>query len=252
MLDVTKTLGLVGQSPTMLRVLTSAGVIRPYPPHKLAKVGLALLQWGTGPAGGFTAMAILHPDRTAVVDEIGELTFQQLHERSNRLADSLRGRGVGPGDGVAVMCRNHRGFVDVSLAVAKLGADILYLNTAFAGPQLVDVLDREKPKVVVHDEEFGELLDEADTRERILAWVDDPSEDADTLESLIEAGSPRDHSAPARSSRVIILTSGTTGTPKGAPRSEAGIEAATALLSRLPLRSGWRSHVAAPLFHTWG
>jgi len=252
LLDVTKTLGLVGQSPTMLRVLTSAGVIRPYPPHKLAKVGLALLQWGTGPAGGFTAMAILHPDRTAVVDEIGELTFQQLHERSNRLADSLRGRGVGPGDGVAVMCRNHRGFVDVSLAVAKLGADILYLNTAFAGPQLVDVLDREKPKVVVHDEEFGELLDEADTRERILAWVDDPSEDADTLESLIEAGSARDHAAPARSSRVIILTSGTTGTPKGAPRSEAGIEAATALLSRLPLRSGWRCHIAAPLFHTWG
>jgi acyl-CoA synthetase (AMP-forming)/AMP-acid ligase II len=252
LLDVTKTLGLVGQSPTMLRVLTSAGVIRPYLPHKLAKVGLALLQWGTGPAGGFTAMAILHPDRTAVVDELGELTFQQLHERSNRLADSLRGRGVGPGDGVAVMCRNHRGFVDVSLAVAKLGADILYLNTAFAGPQLVDVLDREKPKVVVHDEEFGELLDEADTRERILGWVDDPSEDVDTLESLIEAGSARDHSAPARSSRVIILTSGTTGTPKGAPRSEAGIEAATALLSRLPLRSGWRCHIAAPLFHTWG
>ena len=251
-MDVTKTLGLVGQSPTMLRVLTSAGVIRPYLPHKLAQVGLALLQWGMGPAGGFTAMAILHPHRTAVVDELGELTFRELHERSNRLADSLRSRGLGAGDGVAVMCRNHRGFVDVSLAAAKLGADILYLNTAFAGPQLVDVLERENPKVVVHDEEFAELLDRADTRERILGWVDDPADDADTLESLIEAGSPEDLSAPARSSRVIILTSGTTGTPKGAPRSEAGIEAATALLSRLPLKSGWRCHIAAPLFHTWG
>jgi acyl-CoA synthetase (AMP-forming)/AMP-acid ligase II len=236
----------------MLRVLTSAGVVRPYLPHRLAKVGLALLQWGTGPAGGFTAMAILHPDRTAVVDELGELTYQQLHERSNRLAHSLRSRGVSAGDGVAVMCRNHRGFVDVSLAVAKLGADIVYLNTAFAGPQLVDVLEREDPKVVVHDEEFAELLDEADTRERVLGWVDEPAEECETLESLIGAGSPRDLPAPAKSSRVIILTSGTTGTPKGAPRSEAGIEAATALLSRLPLRSGWRCHVAAPLFHTWG
>jgi fatty-acyl-CoA synthase len=204
-------------------------------------------------------MAILDPGRTAVVDELGELTFGELHERSNRLADSLRSRGVGPGDGIAIMCRNHRGFVDASIAAAKLGADILYLNTAFAGPQLVDVLERESPKVVVHDEEFSDLLDEADTRDRVLGWVDDSDDNTtatdderDTVESLIASGSPDDHRAPEKSSRVIILTSGTTGTPKGAPRSEAGIEAATALLSRLPLRSRWRCHIAAPLFHTWG
>ena len=50
----------------------------------------------------------------------------------------------------------------------------------------------------------------------------------------------------------MILTSGTTGTPKGAPRNEAGIDAAVSLMSRLPLRYGWRTHIAAPLFHTWG
>ena len=50
----------------------------------------------------------------------------------------------------------------------------------------------------------------------------------------------------------MILTSGTTGAPKGAPRSEAGIGAAVSLLSRMPLRYGWRTHIAAPLFHTWG
>ena len=249
---VAKTLGVVGQTPTMLRVLGSAGIIRLYTPPKLARLGVTLARWGTGPAGGFTAMAILQPDRLGVVDELGELTFGELHERSNRLADSLRSRGVGPGDGIAIMCRNHRGFVDASIAAAKLGADILYLNTAFAGPQLVDVLDRESPKVVVHDEEFAGLLDEADTRVRVLGWVDSPSDDVVTVESLIEQGSPADHPAPEKQSRIIILTSGTTGTPKGAPRSEAGIEAATALLSRLPLKSGWRSHVAAPLFHTWG
>jgi len=51
---------------------------------------------------------------------------------------------------------------------------------------------------------------------------------------------------------VVILTSGTTGTPKGAPRSEAGIDAAVAILERVPLRAGQRVHIAAPLFHTWG
>jgi acyl-CoA synthetase (AMP-forming)/AMP-acid ligase II len=259
--DVTKTLGMVGQAPTMLRVLGSAGIIRLYSPQKVAKLSMTLLKWGTGPAGGFASMAVLQPERTAVVDELGELTFGELHERSNRLADALRGRGVKAGDGIAIMCRNHRGFIDASLAAAKLGADILYLNTAFGGPQIVDVLDREGPKVVVHDEEFSNLLDEADTRDRVLGWVDEESEsggtnktadDRPTLEELIEKGSPGEHKAPDKPSRVIILTSGTTGTPKGAPRSEAGIEAATALLSRLPLKSRWRCHIAAPLFHTWG
>ncbi len=254
MTQLSQALGRIGQAPTMLTTLARAGVIKPYPPLKLARVAKTLASWGTGPAGGFAAMAILRTDRTALVDELGELTFGELHERSNRLADALRDHGVAAGEGIAVMCRNHRGFVDVSIAAAKLGADILYLNTAFAGPQLVDVLEREQPKVVVHDQEFAELIDKADTRERILGWVDDEDAAGDTatIESLIKAGKPVEHPAPDKQSRIIILTSGTTGTPKGAPRSEAGIEAATALLSRLPLRSGWRCHVAAPLFHTWG
>jgi acyl-CoA synthetase (AMP-forming)/AMP-acid ligase II len=249
---VTRTLGRMGQVPTMLRVLTAAGVIRPFPPHRLARLGSTLLHWGTGPAGGFAAMAVLFPQRTAVADELGELTYEELHERSNRLADSLRAHGVEAGGSVAIMCRNHRGFLDASIAAAKLGADILYLNTAFAGPQLVDVLTREDPQVVVHDQEFERMLDRLDARQRVLGWVEDPDDDVVTLERLIAQGSAEDHRPPGRMSRVIILTSGTTGAPKGASRSEAGIEAATALLSRLPLRSGWRCHIAAPLFHTWG
>ncbi len=152
---------------------------------------------------------------------------------------------------MAVMCRNHRGFIDASVAVAKLGADVLYLNTAFAGPQLVDVLEREKPTIVVHDEEFTELLAEAEVEQRVVAWTD--SDDLDeTLESLIGQYPGDDVDVPQRHGRIVILTSGTTGTPKGAPRNEAGIDAAVSLLSRMPLRYGWRTHIAAPLFHTWG
>ena len=71
-----------------------------------------------------------------MVDERGDLTFGEMHRRSNALARALAERGVAEGDSVALMCRNHRGFVDATVAVAKLGADLLYLNTAFAGPQL--------------------------------------------------------------------------------------------------------------------
>jgi acyl-CoA synthetase (AMP-forming)/AMP-acid ligase II len=191
------------------------------------------------------------PDRVAVIDELGDLTWRELHLRSNALAHQLRARGVGEGDAVAVMCRNHRGFLDATIASAKLGADILYLNTAFAGPQLVDVLDREKPGVVIHDQEFTGLLADAPIADRLIAWTDGEVE-GDTVEGLIEAGSDADLEPPEGHSRIIILTSGTTGTPKGAPRKEAGIPAAVSLLSRMPLKHGWTTHVAAPLFHTWG
>ncbi len=248
---VGRALQMVG---TPARVLGGSGVVRPLSPLVLARIGKALKQWGTGPAGGFTAMALRDPDRPGLVDELGSLTFGEMHRRSNALARALADRGVREGDSVAVMCRNHRGFVDACVAIAKLGADLLLLNTAFAGPQLVDVLERERPSVVIHDEEFGGLLAGADVGVRLLGWVDSETtpDGTEAMESLIPAYDDADLAAPERHSRIVILTSGTTGAPKGAPRSEAGIGAAVSLLSRMPLRYGWRTHIAAPLFHTWG
>jgi acyl-CoA synthetase (AMP-forming)/AMP-acid ligase II len=227
-------------------------VIRPHGPRTLLDIGRLVLRWGTGPAGGFATLAARDPHQVGEVDELGELTWGELQRRTNSLARALAERGVREGDSVAVMCRNHRGFVDATVAVAKLGADILYLNTAFAGPQLVDVLERESPSMVIHDEEFTGLLAGADLERRVLAWTDGDPGTGETLERLVTAYDEGDLHPPARHARVVILTSGTTGTPKGAPRKEAGIDAAVSLLSRMPLRAGWRTHIAAPLFHTWG
>src|SRR3954453_20199153 len=131
------------------RVLREAGIVGLMRPDKAAKIGLTFLRWGASPALGITAAAIHHPDATAIIDERGSLTFDQLHRRSNALANSLKGMGIGYGDGVGIMCRNHRGFVEATLAAAKLGASALYLNTMFAGPQLVEVMNREGPKALV-------------------------------------------------------------------------------------------------------
>jgi len=249
-----KILNTVNNLAVSARVLGGSGIVRPMGPLTLVGVGKTLMDWGTGPAGGYIAMAVREPERTAIIDEIGELTYGDLDRRSNALARALQELGVSEGDSVAIMCRNHRGFVDTTVAAAKLGADIVYLNTAFAGPQLVDVLEREGPQVVVHDEEFTELLQKADVKTRVLAWVDDETEGSleDLIQKGIEAGDDGPLDPPERHARIIILTSGTTGTPKGAPRNEAGIDAAVSLLSRLPLRYGWRTHIVAPLFHTWG
>ena len=250
--------GRASGAATAVRVLGRAGVIRPYGPRTLLDVGRTVVRWGTGPAGGFASLAARAPHQVGIVDDLGELTWGELHRRSNSLARALAERGVAEGDAVAIMCRNHRGFVEASVAAAKLGADLLYLNTAFAGPQLVDVLAREAPRLVVHDEEFTGLLAGAEVERRVLAWTDDRAGGAggaaggETLERLATAYDEGDLHPPARHARVVILTSGTTGTPKGAPRREAGIDAAVSLLSRMPLRAGRRTHIAAPLFHTWG
>jgi acyl-CoA synthetase (AMP-forming)/AMP-acid ligase II len=249
-----RAVGVATSAGTAARVLGGSGVIRPLPPSTLGRIGKALREWGTGPAGGFTAMALREPNRVGLIDERGSLTFGEMHRRSNALARALADRGVGEGDSVAVMCRNHRGFVDACVAVCKLGADVLLLNTAFAGPQLVDVIEREGPTVLVHDEEFTDLLSSAQVETRVLGWTDtDTDADArESLDALVASYDGSDLEAPDRHARIVILTSGTTGTPKGAPRSEAGIGAAVSLMSRLPLRYGWRTHIAAPLFHTWG
>ncbi|HET9859029.1 MAG TPA: AMP-binding protein [Nocardioidaceae bacterium] len=248
-----KAAGLLANELTALRVLASAGIIYPYSPRVLYRIARTLHEWGRGPAGGFTTLAQRHPDQVGVIDERGELTFGELHRRSNALAHSLRDLGIREGGSVAILCRNHRGFIEASIAAAKLGADLLYLNTAFAAPQLGEVFAREKPAAIIYDQEFTDLIERSGSRAtRVLAWVDSEPGDLPTLEQLIGAGSSDDLVPPGHRSRSVILTSGTTGTPKGAPRSEGSFDAGVALLSRLPLKRGWRTHIAAPLFHTWG
>ena len=126
--------------------LARAGIIRPQRPDRLLRAGAALARWGATPAAGYTAAAARYPDALGLIDERGSVTFRQLHERSNAFAHALARDGVRAGDAVAIMCRNHRGWVDAYVAANKLGANALFMNTAFSGPQLADVAQREMPE----------------------------------------------------------------------------------------------------------
>ena len=235
------------------RVLREAGILGPSRPDRTAKVATTFLRWGASPATGVATAAHKYPHETMLIDERGSLSFERVQRRTNALAHAFAGMGIGPGDGIGVMCRNHRGFIETTLAAAKLGASALYLNTMFAGPQLVEVTRREGPKALVYDEEFAGLLDGVDAGiERIVAWTDgDPDEQ--TLDSLIAANDDSNLKPPPDKPRFVILTSGTTGTPKGAQRSSPdGLMAMAALIDRIPYRARERMMIAAPLFHSWG
>jgi acyl-CoA synthetase (AMP-forming)/AMP-acid ligase II len=258
MSQVQHVLDLIGNRAQAVKVLAEAGVIRPMRPEKVVHMASTMLRWGPTPAAGYAVSAARRPDKIGIVDELGTLTFKEIHERTNALANAWSDLGIGEGDGVAILCRNHRGFIDATVACSKLGANALYLNTMFAGPQITDVCAREKPKAIVYDQEFAELVQDAGKRrKRFVAWFDGEDGTAPVgdplLEDLIARGDTADLVPPAEKGRVVILTSGTTGTPKGANRSQPkSLLPAAGFLSKIPLRAEEPWMVAAPMFHSWG
>jgi fatty-acyl-CoA synthase len=237
------------------RTLLGTGMFAPSRPDRTLRSLRALQRWGPTPAAAYTGAAARYPDRAALVDERGTLSFAQVNSRTNALGRALAEAGVREQDGVAIMARNHRGFIDATVACSKLGASALYLNTMFAAPQIADVLQREAPVAVVYDEEFAGLIaDGAAGRKRFVSWSEPGSTPAEpTLEDLIAASSDAELAPPQEKGRVVILTSGTTGTPKGAARTQPdSLEPVAALLSKIPLRARGVTMIAAPMFHSWG
>ena len=225
-----------------VRTLARAGIARPGRPDRLVRAVQALRAWGKTPAAGYGVSAARYPDQPAIIDEQGAITFAELDSRTNAIARRWKAVGIGPGSSIAILCRNHRGFVESTLAASKTGADMLYLNTSFAGPQIAEVCREERPVAMVHDEEFGGRVAEALAgMHRYIADDIPEHEDRGPL------------TPPDRPGRVVILTSGTTGTPKGAGRHHpSSLDPAAALLDMIPLRARERTMIAAPMFHSWG
>ncbi len=205
-------------------------------------------------ASAFGVAGARWPDRVAIFDERGAVSFSDLDRRTDAQARGLAQLGVRADDVVGVCCRNHRGIVEATGALAKLGAHACYLNTAFSRRQLAEVIGREHVTAAVVDEEFAGLLDGVDVEPRVLAWHE-AGPDLHTLDALAEIRDPfgRRPPRPPTPARTIIMTSGTTGVPKGASREQqASTAPAVAILERIPYRARETMVIAAPLFHSWG
>jgi len=230
-------------------------------PDKYLRVGLAVRREGMNTTSGIAMAAQRCPDRPALIDEIGALTYRQLDGQCNALAAALQAKLGGVPTVIGIMCRNHRGFVQSLAAANKIGADILLLNTSFAGPALAEVVGREGVDLIIYDAEFSAAVDRAIDHDadcqRLLAWYDtEPGPHGPaTLEGMISAHLGQRPAATTRVGKLIMLTSGTTGNPKGARRSGSGGGGASdlkAILDRIPWRAEKSVVIVAPMFHAWG
>ncbi|WP_461480117.1 acyl-CoA ligase FadD12 [Mycobacterium sp. HUMS_1102779] len=225
-------------------------------PDRYLKIAAAMSREGMGMTVGFASAAQRCPDRPGLIDELGTLTWRQLDERINAFAAALQGLPSGQPKVVGVMCRNHRGFVEAVVAANRIGSDVVLLNTSFAGPALAEVVNREGVDAVVYDEEFTDTVDRALADQpdaaRVLARTDSPHEL--TVEKLIAEHAGQQPRRTGGKGRMILLTSGTTGTPKGAKQTggNAGVGTLKAILDRTPWRAEETVVIVAPMFHAWG
>ena len=197
-----------------------------------------------------------YPSLPAVVDERGTLTYRQVDDMSTALARGLKRLGIGAGSVVGLLCRDHRGLIIAMASCGKLGARLVLMNTGFAKPQFAQVCERECVKVVLHDSEFSGLLDAlpADLP-RVLTWVEDGVDapaGVQTIDDIIAANPSEPLPAPGKLGGFVVLTSGTTGLPKGAPREKLSLYATAQAIDRVPYPRKGTMVIVSPIFHTTG
>ncbi|TNC21161.1 acyl-CoA synthetase [Amycolatopsis alkalitolerans] len=247
-------LGKVTETARSIEVMWKAGLI-PFPRVDEGLFALVAMR-KIGPFAAAAQVAARRaPHAVGLVDDRGPLTFKQLDMQSNALARAWESRGIRPGTVVAALCRDHRGLVLSMCAAGKLGVRLLLLNTGFGRGQLADVVMREKATALIYDQEFTQLLSGVPAGvERYLAWVDtdDVLDGIPVLDELIASTDDRPVPYPERRGGFVLLTSGTTGTPKGAPRERTSLFDSAQFLDRVPLRAGECTYLGAPIFHGTG
>jgi acyl-CoA synthetase (AMP-forming)/AMP-acid ligase II len=236
----------VVQAVSAARALGRTGIL--WPPHPFEYVQMADIarRWGPGLAAGSAIAALRAPHQVAVADDLGSLTWREVDEVSTALAHALASKGVEPGSAVGLMCRNDRYFLEATLAVSKVGADLVLLNTGFGAPQLSEVLRREGISAALFDDDFGPTFGKT--------GFDGLCVDGRQLREVPADPWLPSLRPPTRPGRIVVMTSGTTGLPKGAQRANLTppIDTIVSGFLQLPLRARQPVVVSPPLFHLLG
>ena len=213
-------------------------------PLGLIRAGSAVRDWRGNPAAIVVAGARQHPSLAAVIDDDEIVTSGDLERRTNSLARRIGELGVGPGQAIGILSENRAIVLDAGMAAYKVGADTVYLNSGFSAVQVSEVLAREGVDLLIADDEHGAALTDLGSVEMLTST---------DLRAIFRDDDGSPVAPPAAPGSVVVLTSGTTGTPKGARRSKTGSALdAAGILTCIPFVAGDTTLVAAPIFHGLG
>ena len=251
--EVTNTGDYKSLQLSIAKTMVKTGVVRAARPDRGIRQLNSLAKWGFTLAGGFAAAAARSPKHIALADARGSRTFAELHDRTSRLASALPSIGASAGSTVAIMARNHTTMVECMVACGKLGVDLILLNTGLGARQIEEVLARHNPTAIFVDQEFESVIQYLRPGLTMISTAPTSTTmGRPTVDEIIALAPPSSLKA-GDPGRLVVLTSGTNGSPKSARRpTPKGFGTVAAMLSRMPLQMNETMLIAAPLFHSWG
>ncbi|MGQ4601259.1 long-chain-fatty-acid--CoA ligase [Nocardia sp. R6R-6] len=195
------------------------------------------------------------PDREALAFGDQSWTWAQLTDRVRRAAGALRAAGLGPGDRLAVLDKNHPACLELTLAASLIGAANAVVNFRLSPDELVHVLDDSTAQLVVVGAEFTGALEALHDRLPRVREIIVLGGDGDEYESRLATAQPVTDpwKSAAEDCFLQLYTSGTTGWPKGAMLTQRSMTAhAMSVAPAYELNESSVNIVAMPLFHVGG
>lgn len=201
--------------------------------------------------------ARLRGDSLAVADAARRLDWAAFETRVARVAGWLHASGVGRGDRVAFLLQNRTAALEIVLGAARVGAITLPVNLRLSAREIAYQLDDCRPAVLFHEADLGDTVSRAAGQSRHAPALRVALDDGGTCryETEVQGAAPVHASLPVDPDdpAILMYTSGTTGSPKGAllPHRKALYNSLNAVLD-FGIRSDDRVLVVAPLFHSLG
>ena len=163
------------------------------------------------------------PEAVAISFEGRSLTYRELDEAANRWAHLLTGRGVGPGQCVALLLERSAQAIVAMLAVLKTGAAYLPIDPALPDARIEFMLTDAAPTAVITTAGLRSRLDRC---ELLVIDINDPTVDSYPC-TVLPAPAPDDVA-------YLIYTSGTTGVPKGVAITHHNLTHLAAVIAHTP------------------
>jgi long-chain acyl-CoA synthetase len=170
-----------------------------------------------------TRSAATHPDRIAIKLDDRELTYAQLDDAAAQVAGLLRAKGVEAGDRVGIMLPNVPYFAAVYYGALRVGAAIVPMHVLLKEREVAFYLGDSEAKVLFAWHQFADAAHAGAEQTNAECVLVEPGE----LEALLARCEPACETADrdATDTAVILYTSGTTGTPKGAELTHGNLTA---------------------------